>query len=279
MTRAFIRSVEKFTGQAKLRKLYEDRLDQSPQPGMFFEDAIRLLELNIDVKGGVLDDIEPPEGPVIFIANHPYGVLDGIIFTWLTQQIRPDTKVMANSVLCRAPEARDHLLPVDFGGTREAMRTNLDTRKAALQLLKDDGALGLFPGGGVAASQKPFSGPAVDPHWSSFLAKLVRKSQATVIPVYFAGQNSRLFQIASHTSYPLRLALYFRETSRLMGKTIQVAVGRPVNGDELCELPDNEAITTKLRQVTFELAQTLNLPRRRVQRADQQFIYPARFGL
>ncbi|MEL7229328.1 MAG: lysophospholipid acyltransferase family protein [Pseudomonadota bacterium] len=277
LTRGIIRSVERVSGQLKLKRLYEANAAALENTGCFFTTAIDLMDLTIRIDHGSL--FQPlPKGPTIFIANHPYGVLDGIVFTWLAQQMRPETKVMANAVLCRAPKAAQHLLPVDFAPTREAMKTNLATRKAALDILAEGGSVGLFPAGGVATSQKPFGGPALDPPWSSFLAKLVRKSGASVVPLYFAGQNSRLFQISSHFSYTMRLALYFHETSRLMGKTIRVAVGEPVSAQFLAGLNGNDAVTRHLRHCTFNLAQKLNLPKNRQQNADEHFTYPARFG-
>ena len=278
VARTFIKSVERMTGQLKLRKLYVDHKSDKLHSTCFFSDAIRLLGLDIDLRG--VPPIEAGvDGPVVFIANHPYGVMDGIVFSWLVQQIRPGTKVMANSVLCRAPEAREHLLPVDFDQTKQALKTNLQTRKSAMDIARSGGAIGLFPAGGVAASGKALSGPALDPQWSPFLAKLVRVSGATVVPIFFAGQNSRLFQIASHTSYNLRLALYFHETSRLMRKKMQVAIGEPVTADELSVLSDNGEMVRHLRQKTFDLANEFDLPKHRIPSADKNFQYPAKFGL
>lgn len=276
--RTFIRTVERLTGQMKLRDLYFSRTQSALPAESFFEQAIRLLELELDVREQTV--INPPStGPVIFIANHPYGVLDGLIFTCLVQRLRPDAKVMANSVLCCAPEARPHLLPVDFSPTKDALKTNLDTRKQAMKIVCDGGAIGLFPAGGVGASHKMLKGPALDPQWSPFLAKLVQKSGATVVPLFFAGQNSRLFQIASHTNYPLRLALFFYETRRLIGKRIKVAIGDPVGSETLAALLDKQEMLTYLRRKTFGLAHGLDLPANRVPNPEQSFSYPERFRL
>jgi len=273
ITRSFIRSVERLTGQRRLKRLYEQYCATHSPDTDFFAEAIRLLDLKIDVERSALD--QPlPGGPIIFIANHPYGVLDGIVFTWLTQQMRPDTKVMANSVLCRAPQARPHLLPVDFDGTRESIRTNLETRQSALRILKSDGAIGIFPAGGVAASSSPLKGPAVDPEWSSFLAKMVRQSGASVVPIYFAGQNSRLFQMTSHVSTQIRLALYFRETRRLMGKSLRVAIGEPITQDTLSLFKQKTDLTEFLRKETYQLATGLGLAPKHIQPPLETYKYP-----
>jgi putative hemolysin len=89
-------------------------------------------------------------------------------------------------------------------------------------------ALVVFPGGSVATSQRPFRGPAVEYAWHPFVGKLARLPGVTVVPVYFHGQNSRAFQILSHTNYALRIALLFRESVRRMGTSVKVSVGQPM---------------------------------------------------
>lgn len=273
--RSTVRAVERLTGQRRLRRLYLDYVG-SQEPGDFFDMAVDRLKLDVAFDDVALERV-PTSGPVIFVSNHPYGVIDGVVLTWLARKVRPDVRVMANSVLCQAPQAADNLLPVDFAKTREALDTNVATRKKALGLLKSGGAVGLFPGGGVAASEKPFFGPAVDPRWHSFLAKLVLQSQACVVPVYFSGQNSRLFQIASHLNYTMRLALFFRETSRMIGSTLPVEIGQPISNAALRNLGDKDDIVRFLRNRTYALA-----PRGKRANDDlweREFTYPARLKI
>lgn len=249
--RLFIRSVERLSGQRHLRRLYETHI-QANTGADFFDTAIEKLNFRVTYDDAQLHKV-PRTGPVVFIANHPFGVADGIVLTWLARKVRPDVKVMAISVLCQSPEARPHLLPVDFSGTREASKANAMTRKEAKRHLKCGGAVGIFPGGGVSTSQSPLTGPAVDPHWHPFLAKLI-KTGATVIPVHFDGQNSRLFQIASHISYSLRLALFFHETRRLMGRPVRVSIADPISPQTLSGFPEKTALVRFLRARTYAAA-------------------------
>ena len=191
---------------------------------------------------------------MLFISNHPYGVLDGITLTWLATKVRPDTKVLANDVLCQAPEARGNLLPVAFAPTREARETNVRSRLEAQSWLRDGHAIGIFPGGGVSTSERPLQGPAVDLPWAPFTAKLLSMSKATVVPVYFVGQNSRLFQLASHLSLTLRLSLVFRETARRIGSNLKVRVGAPVPFADIAHIEDRGELVMELRKRTFDLA-------------------------
>lgn len=273
--RSIIRALEAIGGQRKLKGLYEQFLGDDFEGRDFFQSAVDLLRLNIQADEAPLSRI-PRDGPVLFIANHPYGVLDGIVLTWLARKARPDVKVMANHVLCQAPDAKGALLPIDFTGTREALQTNVETRKEALESLKQGGAIGIFPAGGVAVSEKPHKGPAVDTNWHTFAAKLIRKTNATVVPVYFGGQNSRMFQIASHYSATLRLALFFFETARRIGSELEFAVGEPIAPEELASIPDREELMRTLRMRTYNLASSLKTPKTGHPRFDREFVFPER---
>lgn len=251
--RAVIQAIEKIGGQRKLKKLYDEHQTNPRDGESFFDSCIRLLDLEVRYDAEKLA-ATPAEGPVVFVANHPYGVLDGIVLTWLSMRVRPDTKVLANSVLCQAPDARPNLLPVDFAGTKEARTTNVRSRIDAQNWLRDGHAIGIFPGGGVSTSEKPLKGPAIDLPWAPFTAKMIRAAKASVVPVYFTGQNSRLFQLASHMSMTLRLSLVFRETARRMGSPLEVRVGKPISWAELEPLEDRNAMVELLRRRTFALA-------------------------
>ena len=253
LQRAVIQAIEKIGGQRKLKKLYVQHQKSVKGGENFFDAAIRLLRMKVEVDEATLA-LTPATGPVLFISNHPYGVLDGITLTWLATRIRPDTKVLANDVLCQAPEALANLLPVAFAPTREARETNVNSRLQAQAWLKAGHAIGIFPGGGVSTSEKPLKGPAVDLPWAPFTAKLLRMSKATVVPVFFVGQNSRLFQLASHMSLTLRLSLVFRETARRIGSRLKVRVGRPIPFEEIAHIEDRAELVMELRKRTFALA-------------------------
>ena len=141
--RAVIQAIEKLGGQRKLKKLYVQHQKSVKGGENFFDAAIRLMRMKVEFDEGALA-LTPASGPVLFISNHPYGVLDGITLTWLATKIRPDTKVLANDVLCQAPEATANLLPVAFAPTREARETNVNSRLQAQAWLKDGHAIGIL---------------------------------------------------------------------------------------------------------------------------------------
>ena len=132
--RGLIRLVEKATGQPKLKRMYVHN-QRFPRSGEdFWQAAVRSLELDVRYDAHALAAV-PKTGPVVFVANHPYGVLDGIVMAWLVSKVRPDFLILTHIVLTRAPEAAPFILPVDFSGAEGAEKTNsLLARRPALIL-------------------------------------------------------------------------------------------------------------------------------------------------
>ena len=151
------------------------------------------------------------------------GCLDGIVISWLISKVRTDFVVLTNAVLMRAPELQDFILPIDFSETEQAQRTNLASRAAARAQLDRGGVVMVFPAGAVStAPDKLGLKPAVDWRWQPFASQLIQRSKAVVVPIWFGGQNSRLFQITSHLSYTLRISLIFHEVKSRIGTSLPV---------------------------------------------------------
>ncbi|MCU0730136.1 MAG: lysophospholipid acyltransferase family protein [Hyphomonas sp.] len=262
LKRSLVRAVEQVSGQPRIKQLYDHYRADLSRDVPFFEAAIRLLDLDVQFSASK-HALIPREGPLVVVANHPFGVLDGLVISWLISLRRPDFKVLTNSVLDGVPEARPYLLPVDFGGTREAVEANVAMRKAALAHVKGGGCVVVFPSGGVATTPGPFDPLAVDDEWKPFTAKLITQSRAHVTPIFFDGQNSRLFQIASHLSLELRLALVFREVRRRMGKTLRVEIGETLTPEALDAAGKRRGLMEFLRDKTYALAPDGKAPRYR----------------
>lgn len=252
--RFMIGALENATGKKRLEQLYTTLQGMVLEPQEVWGAALNLLEVELAYDQSQLDKI-PDDGPVIFVANHPFGVVDGLILGHLASLVRPNFMMLVNEVLVRQ-DARlnQFLLPIDFQENKSALRTNIETRKVATERLRDGQALVIFPSGGVATARKGGFGPVEELEWKRFTAKLIQQSQATVVPIYFHGKNSRIFQIASQFGPTLRLGLLLNEVRNKRGRIIKVEVGDPISYAELKPLKDREALLDYLRMVTFSLA-------------------------
>ncbi|WP_158554662.1 lysophospholipid acyltransferase family protein [Methylovirgula sp. 4M-Z18] len=252
--RHMIRAIEIATGQPELKRLYLEN-QRSPKPDeSFWAAAVRQLKLDVRFDSSALEKA-PKTGPLVVVANHPYGVLDGLVIAWLVEKVRKDFLILTNAVLMQAPEVRSYVLPVDFSGAPGAMETNLNSRNQAREHLEKGGCVIVFPAGGVStAPDKWGRQPATDAPWGTFTAQLIQRSKADVLPLCFAGQNSRLFQIASHISMTLRLSLIFHEVKKRIGTCLPVAVGDVIPFADIATIKDRQALMCELRQRTYALA-------------------------
>jgi len=250
LRRLFIRTVERLSGQPRLRRLYEDYRQQGGT-GAFWHDAINRLEVMLDYDAALLSRM-PGEGPLIVVANHPFGVLDGLVACHLVSMRRPDVKLMAHATFERAPELRPYLLPIHFDGASTALRDNVEARRAALDHLGGGGAIVIFPAGRVSTAPSVF-GPATDAPWKLFVAAMVQRSNATVLPIFFHGQNSWMFHLASRLGEAWREALLLRELACRIGKEVKVRIGEPIASHDLPERDDRHALLEGLRQRVYGL--------------------------
>ena len=250
--RTVVRLLENTTGRLRLIKRAKGYEDEVALGRNFWQVMVDRYGLSLDIVGGALSNI-PSKGPVILIANHPYGILDGLMMGHILSQARGDFRILANSVFRKAEDLNRIVLPISFDETREGVQTNIATRKTALDYLGQGGAIGVFPGGTVSTAERPFGRP-MDPMWRSFTARMIAKSNATVVPIYFDGHTSRLFQMASHLHSTLRLGLLIKEFKKRVDTPVRVVIGEPIGRDVLDPIAkDSKQMMDFLRKATYEL--------------------------
>ena len=252
--RALIRVMENASGRIGLIRRVAGYDAEVAAGRDFWQVVAERYGIEIDVFAGSIANI-PATGPVVVVANHPFGVLDGLILGRLLSERRGgEFRILAHRVFRRSADLEKVILPISFDETREAMALNLQTRAEALRYLGDGGAVGIFPGGTVSTAPKPLGRP-MDPTWRGFAAKMIARSGATVVPVYFDGANSRLFQVASHLHTTLRMGLLIREFRAGIRQPVRIAVGAPIPVEALAPLRgDSEALLRMLRHATYALS-------------------------
>jgi putative hemolysin len=184
----------------------------------------------LDVKWNMLPlDAEriPKSGPVVVVANHPFGIIEGVVLGALLEQVRPDVRILANSLLAQFPLIAERLIMVDPFGGGAARRSNRHGLRESLEWLKKDGMLVVFPAGEVASFQ-PRRRIVTDPPWSRTVARLITLAKAPVLPMFLEGRNGLAFQIAGLIHSRLRTALLPREFLNKTGKALTVRTGNLV---------------------------------------------------
>ena len=250
----FIRVMEAFTGKLTILRLirkFERR--GAPQGQAFWRACLDVMGIDLTTPQHQLDRI-PKEGPVIVVANHPHGMVDGMIFADLIGRVRPDYRILTRSLLTVIDEvAGSYMIPVPFPHDEDAQRKGVEMRAKAMAHLKAGGVVALFPSGGVAASETWF-GPAVEAEWNVFTAQLIRRSGATVVPMFFPGQNSRAYQIANKLSPMLRQGLLLHEIVHSLNKPQGPVVGHPLDPDFVTGWQDDpRGFMAWLREHTLSL--------------------------
>lgn len=227
-----IRAIEWLTAKVTLLRLIRDfERTGAPVGAPFWPKAIRQMGITIQTPPEEIALI-PKAGPLVVVSNHPSGLVDGMILAEMVNRVRSDFKILTRSLLTGIPEVEEFMIPVPFPHEDNARELGLQMRDETMKHLKAGGVIILFPAGKVAMSEG-WWGPAVEAEWNVFTHKIVRSSGATILPVYFPGQNSRAFQIANQVSDTIRQGLLLYEIKRCLFKPIRPVIGAPIPAEEL----------------------------------------------
>ncbi|WP_343080136.1 lysophospholipid acyltransferase family protein [Ostreiculturibacter nitratireducens] len=227
-----IRAIEWVTGKITLLRIANEfEKGGRVYETTFWEKILDLLKIELQCTEEEIQRI-PASGPVVMVANHPYGFVDGVALTSIVSRVRPDLKILTRAFFAKIPEIDAHMVPVAFPHDPDSTQKNIAVRKEVMEHLDQGGVVILFPAGRVATARKLF-GEALEHDWNPFTSKMILKSRARVVPVYFSGQNGPMYQFVQHFSPTLRQSLMMHEITRLMGKPIRPVIGQPIEREEI----------------------------------------------
>ena len=249
-----IRAMEWMTGKLPLLRLVRRFERMGPAEGQaFWGQALGLMNIAIETPPEQIARI-PATGPVIVVANHPHGLVDGMILAELIGRVRTDYKILTRSLLTGVTEIEEFMIPVPFPHEEDSREQSLEMRSRAMTHLKEGGVIALLPSGAVASSDT-MMGPAIERTWNPFTANLIQRSGARVVPIYFPGQNSRAYQIANRLSATLRQGLLIHEVMHACGRPQKPVIGEPVSEDLIAAFNGRgREFVAELRQITLDLA-------------------------
>lgn len=248
-----IRSLEWMTAKVKLLRMIRSFEKSGAPVGVtFWPKAIRHMGIRIDTPPEEIARI-PKTGPVVVVANHPSGLVDGMIMAEMVSRVRSDFRILTRSLLTGIPEIEEFMIPVPFPHEDNSRELGLEMRELTMAHLARGGLVILFPAGKVACSET-FFGPAIEAEWNVFTHKMISRSGATILPIFFPGQNSRAYQIANLVSATLRQGLLLYEIKRSLFKPQRPVIGEPIPASELDKWKGNpRGFLAWLREHTLSL--------------------------
>jgi putative hemolysin len=250
-----IKAIEWCTGKLTILRMVNrfEKTNAVYRGQKFWRGALNVMGIDLVTPADQLANI-PKEGPVVVVANHPHGMVDGMIFADLIGRVRQDYRILTRSVLTGLDEAAtSFMIPVPFPHDPEAQRKMVEMRAKAMAHLAEGGVVALFPSGVVMSSDSLF-GPAIEREWNVFTGKMIRRSGAKVVPIFFPGRNSRAYQIANRISPVLRQGLLLHEIVRSCNKPQAPVVGAPLTESQMAMLEtDPRGFMAWLRNHTMSL--------------------------
>ncbi len=240
--RWLVSMLEVLSGRRRIERIYRQLKGKNLGVDDFFGEGLRAASITVDMDMAPLAAL-PPEMPLVLVANHPFGVVDGMVLCDIAVKLRGDFRIMLHSLLCQDRQLAPHFLPIDFTATPSARKTNIRSRELAVEALAANIPVLIFPAGAVSTADKLGFGAVRDGPWTNFPARIIMDSRAAAVPVYFHGRNSRKFHVASHIAEHLRSALLIHEARNKFGKTLQVEIGEPIFWDEMRQLGGRRELT------------------------------------
>ena len=252
--RLLIKTIEQLTGKRKLQKIYSEFSKEKIKPRFFWTGILKSMKINVINRSKINYEI-PKKGKLLMIANHPFGIIDGIIMCSIASKIRSDFKILTHETLGFAPELNQYILPIDFkDNSKITVKNNIETSKKAKEHLLSGGLLIIFPSGSVSVA-KNLKSMAEDDEWKQFTAKIIKQTKSDVLPVYFDGKNGLLYHLFASKlkNQTLKYSSYIHETKKMIGKEVYINIGKVIKYSELENINDRADMTEYLKFKTYNL--------------------------
>ena len=252
--RIVIKTIETLTGKKKLEKLYKNYSLNPNSPQSFWGDILDEMRIKV-VNKSRKELVIPKSGSLLIIANHPFGIVDGLILCSLVSKVRSDFKIMTHETLQFLPQLENFILPIDFNSTnKNSKKQNIKTADNAIKQLDSGGIIIIFPSGRVSTAAN-LKSEAVDDEWKLFPAKLIHKTKTDVLPIYFDGKNGLLFHLFATKikNQTLKYSSYIHETRKKIGKEIIIYSGNIIKYEKLALFKKRKDLTMYLKKITYGL--------------------------
>ena len=258
--RLIIKMIENITGKRKLEKIYQNYSLNSNDPINFWTDILNLMNIRVLNKSKIPLNI-PSKGSLMVIANHPFGIIDGLILCSLVSKKRSDLKIMTHETLQFLPQLKKFVLPIDFNNkSKDTVKNNIEiAKKAKEHLLLNKGVLIIFPSGSVSVA-KDLKSEAEDDEWKLFPAKLIQQTKANILPIYFEGKNGMMFHLFASKirNQTLKYSSYIYETKKKIGKKVSIYSGEVLKYEDISHINDRLKLIKYLKEITYSLKNSNN---------------------
>ena len=240
--------LEKISKIDEIKSLYKVNYKELKQSNNFWKKTLDILKINYIAEN--IDNI-PKAGSSIIVANHPFGLLDGLIICSIICDIRKDYKILINDEVSQIDQIREYLLPIKFSKLTEDIKKNIISKKKAIEHVNSNGILITFPSGEVATSSLIFN-EANERRWKPLIGSIINKTNAAIIPVRFFGKNSLFFQTIGFVNNNLRRILFIRELLNKKNQTFKLSIGKKISSLNEERL-NNRQIVDKLRSIVLNI--------------------------
>ena len=246
-------------GLGKINRLFDGAADY--QGREFADHLLENMNIKIDVSADQLENI-PKEGGFVVVSNHPFGGIEGVMLLSAIAKVRPDFKIMANFILSHIPNLKECFFAVNPFENNPEWKSSVSGIKGAILHIAAGNGLGVFPAGEV--SRYHGHDFPEDLPWSTSIARIIKNAGVPVIPVFWEGQNSKLFYALDKIHTMLGTARLTRELANKHDTCFNLQIGKPIMPAEVALYENPKELAAYLRCRSYALE--ANIPTQAVEK-------------